>query len=210
MTAVRGYTETLLDAGMALPEMAEDFLATILRHTIRLSRLIDDLLTLASIEGRGLDSRLGPVDALEIISDVIETLGALAEKHKVVVTTHASEEGLPPAHAEIRALRHVLTNLLENAIKYTPPQGTVDVKLDVDPQKITITVQDTGIGIASEHLPRIFERFYRVDEGRSRDVGGSGLGLALVKHLVNTLGASIDVNSEVGRGTIFTLELQRS
>lgn len=207
LTVVRGYAETLLNANMDLPEMAVEFVETILRHTIRLSRLIDDLLTLAAIEGRGLDAHLGPTSTEEVIDEVIDLLSKLAEDRQISVTVNTPP--VPLARAEPRALRHVLTNLLDNAIKYTPEGGHVEITTTHHPDAhtITISVSDTGHGIPPQHLPRIFERFYRVDEGRSRDVGGSGLGLALVKHLVHTLGASIDVKSTVGQGTTFTLTL---
>jgi two-component system phosphate regulon sensor histidine kinase PhoR len=208
LSVVRGYAETLLSAPMDLPEMAVEFVETILRHTIRLSRLIDDLLTLAAIEGRGLDSQLGPLDAGEAVDEVIDLLSKLADDRQITVRVEGFER-LPLVRAEARALRHVLTNLLDNAIKYTQPGGEVSVVAThaLRQRAVTVAVSDTGPGIAPEHLPRIFERFYRVDAGRSREVGGSGLGLSLVKHLVHTLGASIDVRSAVGQGTTFTLTL---
>jgi two-component system phosphate regulon sensor histidine kinase PhoR len=208
LSVVRGYAETLLNAQIELPDMAVEFMETILRHTIRLSRLIDDLLTLAAIEGRGLDSHLGPLDAHDVVLEVTDLLAKLAEDRQISVVVEGFD-GLPQVRAEARALRHVLTNLLDNAIKYTQPEGKVRIYAAHKPTKhaVLIHVQDTGPGIAAEHLPRIFERFYRVDPGRSRDVGGSGLGLSLVKHLVHTLGASIDVHSALGSGTTFTLTL---
>lgn len=207
LTAVRGYAETLLDTGMDIPDMAVEFIETILRHTVRLSRLIDDLLTLASIEGRGLDSRLRAVDVYEAVFDAVDVLKHLASERDLQILVDIPED-LPPAHAEDRALRHVLSNLLENAVKYTPETGKVSIRARAEGAHVILDISDTGIGIDAVHLPRIFERFYRVDEGRSREVGGSGLGLALVKHLVSTLGGTIEATSEgLGEGTTFTLKL---
>jgi two-component system phosphate regulon sensor histidine kinase PhoR len=180
------------------------------RHAQRLSGLTADLLDLARLEA-GYRLRVEIVPVPSVIEASLLTLAPRAEQKRIQVTT----ELVPPASgpfavvAERAAVEQVLTNLVDNAIKYTPAGGRVTVSARAVGDIIEIVVADTGPGISQEHLPRLFERFYRVDNARSRELGGTGLGLSIVKHLVAAHGGEIGVESEVGRGTRFIVRLPR-
>jgi two-component system phosphate regulon sensor histidine kinase PhoR len=206
LTAIRGFAETLL--GGELPaEQRASYLRVILRHAERLGRLIEDILDLSRIEGRKLPVEPAPVDvsrvAQTLLRDMAPQLTSRSLAWECVV------EGDTLAWADRRAVEQVLTNLLENAAKYTEPGGRIGVRVVGAGDEVRVEVSDTGIGIPPEDLPRIFERFYRVDKARSRDLGGTGLGLAIVKHLVQLLGGEVYVHSEVGKGSVFSFTLRR-
>jgi two-component system, OmpR family, phosphate regulon sensor histidine kinase PhoR len=207
VASIRSAAETLQDAAADDPAAAPVFLDVIARNARRLQHLIDDLLDLSRIESKELRLKPEPIE-----------LAALAE-HCVALFEHRAQQGsvelrclaegaLDPVFADRRALEQVLTNLIDNAVKYCPGAGVRVSARRAGPAAIELVVEDTGPGIEPKHLPRLFERFYRVDAGRSREVGGTGLGLSIVKHLVEAMGGRIRVTSAVGQGTAFRVTLR--
>ena len=208
LTAIRGYAETLLDGALGDPATSERFVTTILRHTIRLQRLVDDLLALSRAESLELSMELGPVDVCEVAREAVSATEAQAQSKGIEVRIEIPDD-LPPALASPWALDHVLVNLVDNAVKYTPEGGSVVVRSAADDHAVTVDVSDTGPGIPASSRERVFERFYRVDKGRSRDRGGTGLGLAIVKHLVSRMDGEITLDTAPGRGTTFRVRIPR-
>lgn len=205
VTAVLSAAETLRVVQRKDPEAAEQFLAIIERNGERLQRLIEDLLDLSRIESREL--KLKPeVLAFQAFALHVATLfKERAQKKDLRVLVDVAED--VEVYADRRALEQVVTNLVDNAVKYCPEGSAVTIGATLDGPLARLTVSDTGPGIEAHHLPRLFERFYRVDPGRSRDVGGTGLGLAIVKHLSEAMDGSVRVTSEPGRGICFTVSL---
>ena len=207
LTAIRGFAETLLSVDVPL-EDARKYLGVILRHAERLGNLIDDLLELSRIESRKLPMKPIEVDVDRIAAAVIGGMELQLRAKSLAVKL--VEGNTPPAWADRRAVEQILTNLLDNAAKYSPAGGHIEVQIEPEHDHVRIEVRDDGIGIPKEDLPRIFERFYRVEKARSRDLGGTGLGLAIVKHLVQSMGGEIYVESELGRGSCFAILLPRA
>jgi two-component system phosphate regulon sensor histidine kinase PhoR len=205
VAAILGAAETLSAGAAEDAEARASFVDILLRHAQRLSRLTTDLLDLSRLEA-GYRPRIETVDVAEVVQTVVGSLASKAGAKQILL------ENATPAvtvAAERPALEQVLTNLVDNAIKYTTQGGSVRVTAEPEEGQVRIVVADTGVGIAAEHLPRLWERFYRVDAARSRELGGTGLGLAIVKHLVLSHGGSVDVESEVGRGSSFIVRLPR-
>jgi two-component system phosphate regulon sensor histidine kinase PhoR len=167
-----------------------------------MTRLVDDLLELSAIESGSRPPHLEAVSLMRVAGEVTASLKPLAERKQVVLRLEPFHD-IPEARADRGQLKQVFTNLLDNAIKYAGDKGTVRITAAAEDGLITVAIQDTGSGIPAEHLPRIFERFYRVDKARSRELGGTGLGLAIVKHIVEAHGGSVAVESAVGRGSTF-------
>lgn len=209
LTAVRGFAETLRDGAVQDPDATVRFAEMIVKHTLRLQRLVDDLLALSRSESPDQSFELGPIDVDRLLADTVKDLEAQAEE-KSIDLIHERGGELPAAYGNDRALDQIVVNLVDNALKYTPAGGTVRVRARAVDQLVAVEVEDTGPGIPEKYLGRIFERFYRVDKGRSRDVGGTGLGLSIVKHLALRMGAEVDVESEVGRGTTFRVLLEQA
>ncbi len=208
LTSIRGFAETLLDGAMEDPVIAKRFAQNIVDNAVRLQRIVDDLLELSRAESPDVEIALEPVSALEVATKVVRALeGRANEKGTQVSVSGASETAW--CLAEPRALDHVLMNLVENAIKYSPAAARVMVGVDPHDDRVRIRVKDDGPGIAPHHVARIFERFYRVDPGRSRAQGGTGLGLSIVKHLVTRMEGDVSVESKLGEGTTFTVTLAR-
>ncbi len=206
LTSIRGYVEALEDGALTSPEQAQRFLAKIRVRADQMAALIADLLELAHAESRARPVAWQPVRAEKIVDEAIAALSAQAAQKRLALTVAARVPVTVITDPEY--LRRIVENILDNAVKYTPPEGRVDLWLSSGPGgDCSIEVRDTGPGIPAEHLPRIFERFYRVDQARSREMGGTGLGLAIVKHLADRLGVQVDVQSEVGVGTSFTLRI---
>ena len=197
LTAIRGFAETLREGAIEDPESARGFLEVILRHTRRLQALVDDLADLSRFEGEELELELGPVAAGALVDEVVRGLESQAKAKDLKVVCSGLDDA-PPVMAEQRALEQVLVNLVDNAIKYTPQGGEVRIDLAAEGSDVFVEVANSGTGIPSKHLPRVFERFYRVDAGRSRELGGTGLGLSIVKHLVAKIGGEINVDSSDG------------
>jgi len=208
LTAIRGFAETLRDGAIRDPESAKGFLDVILRHAQRLQALVDDLADLSRFEGEELELDLEPVGAGALLDQVVRGLESQSKAKGLTVICLGLDDA-PTVLAEPRALEQVLMNLVDNAIKYTPEGGEVRVEVAPEEEDVFIEVANTGPGISSKHLPRVFERFYRVDAGRSRELGGTGLGLSIVKHLVSKIGAEINVDSSDG-WTRFQLSIPRA
>jgi two-component system phosphate regulon sensor histidine kinase PhoR len=204
LTAVRGFAETLL-TGDVPPQDVGKYLGVILKHAERLGNLIDDLLELSRIESRKVPLQRAVVDVGRVAAAVMS--GMEPQLRSKQLSVKLLEESPVEALADRRAVEQVLTNLLDNAAKYTNAGGHIEVRIGAARDHVRVDVQDDGIGIPEEDLPRIFERFYRVEKARSRDLGGTGLGLSIVKHLVQAMDGEIFVESEAGRGTTFTFTL---
>ena len=207
LTAIRGYVETLLQRPPEDPKDANYFLAIIERHSERLSRLTEDLLALSDLESGKVQLTRQPVDPVQLIQRVLEVFWTQADAKKVRLK-QVVEPGLPPLLGDLDRLQQLFINLVDNAIKYTPSGGQVTLKAstvlhvpDSDP-RLEISVSDTGPGIPEKDLPRLTERFYRVDKARSRDLGGTGLGLAIVKHIVQAHKGDLRIESVIQKGTI--------
>jgi two-component system phosphate regulon sensor histidine kinase PhoR len=206
LTAIRGYVETLLDTPPADPEDGRQFLEIIDRHSERLSRLTEDLLTLSDLESGNIQLTLQPLDPNQVIQRVLEIFWDRAAK-KDVRLNHRIAASVPKLQGDLDRLQQLFINLVDNAIKYTPAGGTVTLSANrsaIDngsPGQVEIAVSDTGPGIPEKDLPRLTERFYRVDKARSRDLGGTGLGLAIVKHLVQAHKGELKIESEFNKGT---------
>lgn len=206
LTAIRGFAETLLDGALKDPEASHRFVSSILRHTLRLQRLAEDLTVLARAESPQHDYERVRTDLRKVCRESVSSLEAFARSRQVRIRLDMPSE---PVELELspRALEHVLINLIENAIKYSPSGAEVLVTLRVAEEHVVLEVRDWGIGIPAEHHERIFERFYRVDAGRARNEGGTGLGLAIARHLVERMGGTIEVESEPGEGSTFRVSL---
>lgn len=209
LTAIRGFAETLKAGALQDPESADRFVDVILRHTLRLQALVNDLVALSRAESPEQQYELAPVDISESVRDVVQGLDAQAKQRGIDMTLE-SVESLPMVVANHRALDQVLINLIDNAIKYTPDGEQIVVRGQTQGESVVLDVQNTGPGIPPDQLGRIFERFYRVDAGRSREMGGTGLGLSIVRHLVARMGGTIEAQSEPGSWTRFRLRLGRA
>jgi signal transduction histidine kinase len=203
LTAIRGFAETL---ALEIPadQPHAKFAETIRVNAERMQHLIDDLLDLSRIESGGWTPTPATVDIATVASEAIAPYRAQVEQHGLTIDVNLARDALT-VHADRVALHQTLANLVENAVRYTPRGGTVTVFSRTEDQGIVVGVRDTGAGIPPDHLPRIFERFYRVDPARSRAAGGTGLGLAIVKHLVEAHGGSVRAESRPGQGTTVSL-----
>ncbi|XJZ26451.1 two-component system histidine kinase PnpS [Bacillota bacterium Lsc_1132] len=208
VTSIKGFTETLLDGAMNDKDALEAFLSIILKESDRLQSLIHDLLELSKIEQQGFQLNVHEFDLVATLGEIITMLKSRAEEKEIVLTLHCANNEVI-IQGDIHRLKQVFINLITNAIAYTPSGGSVSVSLKEFDHKVQVKVQDSGIGIEKEEIPRIFERFYRVDRARSRNSGGTGLGLAIVKHLVEAHHGTIKVKSEVGKGSEFMINLFR-
>jgi two-component system phosphate regulon sensor histidine kinase PhoR len=212
LAAIKAYTETLVDWAIHDPLVNERFLKQIDFQADRLHRLVQDMLALARLES-GNDGYHPELLALaEVVRHIFESHknGASAKGLELSLDVEdLDREGTVEIVADDEAIRQILDNLIDNAIKYTPSGGRVSVACKTEDHQVRLMVADTGIGIPREDLPRVFERFYRVDRARSRELGGTGLGLSIVKHWVQALGGQIAVDSRVGAGTTFTISIPR-
>jgi two-component system, OmpR family, phosphate regulon sensor histidine kinase PhoR len=208
VTAIRSAAETLMDGAVNDPPAAQAFVGIIDRNAQRLQSLVEDLLDLSRIESRGFRLSFEPIELKPMFSQVVGLFRERASKKNVQIEERVLS-GLPRVHADRRALEHVLTNLIDNAVKYCGPGTKVSLGVSASADGVTVSVADDGPGIDERHLPRVFERFYRVDAGRSREVGGTGLGLSIVKHLVEAMGGSVSVESKLGVGTTFSFTLKQ-
>ncbi len=214
LTAIRGAVETLQDGASKNPKSRESFLAVVLEHTKRLERLVEDLLDLSAVERQATSLRLEPV-ALKPLCNHVFALHRPSADRQAIKLENRLEESLPLVLADPFRLEQIVSNLVENAVKFNVPKGRVWLEAVLDTPKaghaeggrVTFSVHDTGTGIPAKDLPRIFERFYRVDKARSRQVGGTGLGLSLVKHLVEAQGGEVSIESEEEKGTVVRVML---
>ena len=205
LTSIIAYTETLLDGGLNDKDNSLRFLNTIYRNTERMRNLVNDISELSLIEAGAVRLSFDRLSLHSVVNEVFNGLAPRSEKYQVRLRNEVPEHC--SVIADRRRLEQILINLVDNAIKFNRPQGEVIVSADIEDEQIIIRVRDTGVGIPSEHLPRVFERLYRVDKARSRELGGTGLGLAIVKHLTRAHGGDAEVNSTVGQGCEFVIKL---
>ncbi len=213
LTSIQGYTETLLDTIHDDSAPTREFLEIIRKNTVRMARLTEDLLTLARVESGETRFETEPVPPVELLHDAEESFREIARGHGVdlqIMDSHngsGSVESLPQVLADREAIHQVFSNLIDNAMKYGRGGGRVELGARAAQRGIEFYVKDFGGGISSEHLPRLFERFYRVDKARSRESGGTGLGLAIAKHIMRAHGGSIRAESELNHGSMFVFTL---
>jgi two-component system phosphate regulon sensor histidine kinase PhoR len=205
LTAIRGYAETLLDGGLEDLQNNRRFVEIILSQATRLSNIAADLLSLSELESSGVTAPPHPVSIRAALESALRTVESAARLQGVTLICEKLEDVKVIGH-ELR-LEQIFVNLLDNAVKFNRPSGEVQIEMRSKNGKVNILIGDTGIGIPSEDLPRVFERFYRVDKARSRAMGGTGLGLSIVKHAVEQMGGTIQVDSRLGEGSEFTIEL---
>lgn len=208
LTAIRGYVETLLDGAVDDPGRARPFLEVVARHAKRMSRLVDDLLDLSNIESGRLQLERHAVPLDEVARLVFALQQEAASKKEITLRLEIPPD-LPAALADRDRLQQILINLVDNAIKFTAAGQVTLSAQKASSSHLEVVVTDTGTGISSTDLPRVTERFYRVDRARSRELGGTGLGLSIVKHLVHAHGGELHIESELGKGTTirFTLPI---
>jgi two-component system phosphate regulon sensor histidine kinase PhoR len=207
LTAIMAFVETLENGAREDPESCQRFLSIIRKNASRMHGLIDDILELTLIEGGNIQLRTETVDLHALVNDVCASLASQARSRNITLQNNVAPDVL--IYADSRRLEQMLTNLVDNGIKFSHEKGTVSISHESGARD-RILVTDDGDGIPAQHLERLFERFYRVDRARSRDLGGTGLGLAIVKHLALLHGGEITVESELGKGTTFTLDLPKS
>lgn len=205
ITSIRGFVETLKSGAINNKDVSLRFLDIIDIEAERLHELINDILSLSEIETKLSDTDLESVDLKFLVDSVFEFLQNIANEKSIVFINNISDKIFIKANRN--RIKQLILNLVDNAVKYNITNGSVTVNAQNIGGKVVIHVKDTGIGIPKEHTARIFERFYRVDKSRSRDMGGTGLGLSIVKHIVNLYNGDIKVNSELGKGTEFVIQL---
>lgn len=205
LTSIRGFVETLRSGALNDKKVAGKFLQIIDIEADRLYNLINDILNLSEIETKKEDNDIQICNLKSIINEILPILQKTCEKNNVEIIEKI-EEGIEVPVNKNR-IKQMLINLIDNAVKYNKKKGSVTLKAFKSEGKVVIQIIDTGIGIPAEHLPRVFERFYRVDKGRSRKMGGTGLGLSIVKHIVNLYNGDIKIKSTVGEGTEITIQL---
>lgn len=205
ITSIQGFVETLKMTDNLDEDTKNRFLTIIENETTRLTRLIDDILLLSTIENKT-KKKVEKVDLFEVFEEVNEVINYIAKKKNIKVKYDFENKDIDLWEYS-GYIRQILLNIISNAVKYTGENGKVSVKQYIKSEKVFIEVKDNGIGIPQGDIDRIFERFYRVDKARSRSVGGTGLGLAITKHMVKALNGNIKVESELGVGSKFTIEL---
>lgn len=207
ITSIRGFAETLLEDDLKNKEVAKEFLTIIYNESDRMQLLIEDLLTLSRLEQENVQLVVNEIDVEGLLKDIIPAYQMKARKKKISIAFSMDEKLNFKADKE--KIKQIIINLLDNAIHYTQEQGKVFLTIDSTEEYVHIHVSDTGMGIDKAALPRIFERFYRVDKARSRNTGGTGLGLAIVKHIVDVHDGKIVIDSEINKGTDIHIYLPR-
>jgi two-component system phosphate regulon sensor histidine kinase PhoR len=206
LTSIRGCAETLLDGALEDPESNRHFVEVIQANSIRLSRIASDLLTLSELDAGGTGQDPETISVRKGIDAALRLVESEARLRSVKIFRGNLED--VSVRGDRLRLEQVFVNLLDNAVKFNKPDGRVEIDMTrAEDQTIVIKISDTGIGIPSSDLPRIFERFYRVDKARSREVGGTGLGLSIVRNAVQLMGGSVEAESHLGKGSIFTVRL---
>lgn len=208
---IQGFILTLLEGGMEDPEINRKFLLKAAKNVERMSGLLEDLDVITKMEAGNLDIELVPFDLLDIVRETIESLEPKAKRNNIELhITKGMDGSKVMVLGDAAKLVQVLTNLIVNSINYGTEGGRTEVRYYDAEDSILVEVADTGIGIREEDLPRVFERFYRVDKSRSRHAGGSGLGLAICKHIIETHGQTINVRSTYGEGSTFSFTLEKA
>lgn len=208
LTSIKGFVEALRDGAINDPEKSLQFLSIISQHSDRMNKIVTDLLQLSRIESKDSTLKIEPFFLKELLDEVSSTLKNSAQEKSQIL-----EISLPSLDLKVSADKHwisqALTNLVDNAIKYTPEKGKIRIEAKDKGESVEIAVIDNGIGIPQKDLPRIFERFYRVDKGRSRESGGTGLGLSIVKHIIEAHSGKVEVKSQEGKGSEFSFRLRK-
>lgn len=206
LASITGYAETLLDGAIHDKQNNERFVKILWQNAQRLTQLTSDLMTLSQIEVKAREFEFLQQSVANILGLAADGIRPVLAQKSLQLTVAPIEEDLK-IRCDISAVQQILSNLLDNAAKYTPAGGSISLGVQSGQRSLNLYVKDTGIGIPQEHVPRLFERFYRVDKARSRELGGTGLGLAIVKHLVQAHGGSVWVESEPGTGSTFWFSL---
>lgn len=205
VTTIKGFIETLREGAIDDPKNAERFLNIISKHIDRLNMLIDDLLILSKLEEKPDEIKVSNENISSVLNSVAEDYEFKANEKKIKLSINCNDK------LEARINKHLIEqaigNLVDNAIKYSDKKTNIEAGAYIEDEQLIIYVNDEGYGISQDHMPRLFERFYRIDKGRSREEGGTGLGLAIVKHIINTMNGTIDVDSTPGKGTKFTVKI---
>jgi len=207
---IQGYIDTLLDGAIEDPNINRKFLERANKSVSRMIYIVEDLDAITKLEGGKIDIEEEPVDIIELILDVVDQLEMKAKKRNVSLVVEDSRLSRYMVEADVEKIKQVLINLIVNAIKYGNEDGEVLVRTFDMEENILIEVADNGNGIPQKHLSKIFERFYRVDKSRDREQGGSGLGLSIVKHIIEAHNQSINVRSTLGTGTTFSFTLKKA
>jgi signal transduction histidine kinase len=208
LASIRGHTESLLMEDLEDgAERRHRYLDVIHRETERLNRLIGDLFDLSTAEVGALPLTLQPVSLGDVVAEVAESFRPIARRERQITLVSTIEPDLPSAWADRARVVQILSNLLRNALRHTPEGGLVSIRVERDADFVRTTVEDTGVGIAPEHLARVFERFYRGDNARDRASGGVGLGLAIVRELVEAMDGTVHAASTIGEGSRFSFAL---
>ncbi len=207
LTNVKGYTETLLDAGDDIdPQSRRSFLQVIYNESDRMTHIVKDLLTLSQLDYGRMDLRLAELPVEMIVANIASAMMIEAKNQGLTLET-SFQRPLPNILADQARMEQVIANVISNAVKYNRPGGRVEVSAFVEGEQVAVRVKDTGIGIPQEDIPRLFERFYRVDKARSRERGGTGLGLAIAKEIVEQHNGTIQVESQLDQGTAVTIRI---
>ncbi len=206
---LQGYLETLINGAVDDPTVNRNFLKRAFAQTTRLNSLLQDLIEISRMESGDMRLSLRHFDAREFITGIHRENVDITRDRGITLELAVLSQSSITILGDRQRLRQALENLIENAVKYNHPEGAIRLVLDATAYHVIISVIDTGIGIPAEHLPRLFERFYRVDKNRSREIGGTGLGLAIVKHIILAHKGSITVDSTPGVGSTFTIQLPR-
>ncbi len=206
LTTIKGFVETLKDGAIHNEQKAQKFLDIIAKHTQRLEELVGDLLSLSAIESKEVKLDFAKVQIAAVLESVVNLAKERWDTSQYKIILDVSQN-FPAVSLDRSRMEQAFLNLLDNAIKFTPAGGVITISAYQENGFSRIDFKDTGIGIEPEHIPRIFERFYRVDKGRSRELGGTGLGLSIVKHIVQAHQGKVLVQSEVGKGSVFSIFL---
>ncbi|OQM45615.1 PAS domain-containing sensor histidine kinase [Anoxybacillus sp. UARK-01] len=208
ITSIKGFAETLLDGAMKDERALEHFLSIILNESERLQSLVQELLDLSKIEQQGFQLQLEKVNMTQLLEELMVMFRGKAQEKKIDLRLHAAKQIYLTGDGD--RLKQIFINLITNALTYTQKSGRVEASIEEQNDEVLVHISDTGIGIEEQEIPRIFERFYRVDKARSRNSGGTGLGLAIVKHLVEAHHGYMTVKSKVGHGTTFTVHFPKN
>lgn len=206
--STQAFLETLIDGAIEDPSVSRQYLIKAKLNLDRLSALLNDLIDISRIESKEMKLSFRYFNLKEFLSQEIEKIQVLNKQQKTAVELISDQMYDPQVYGDRSRLSQVIQNLVENAIRHNPDETSIKIKFERANENVMITVEDNGLGISEEHLPRLFERFYRVDMNASRESGGTGLGLAIVKHILEAHNSKIEVESKLGEGTRFSFQLQ--
>ena len=206
---IQGYISTLLDGGIDDASVNKDFLSKAEKSVDRMIAIVEDLQTITQLEKGELEIEEERFDIVALAKDVLDAQELIAQANKISLELKNDASQKISVLADRFRIRQVIVNLIVNSVRYGKQNGITSIKISDAGEKVIVEISDNGIGITKEHLPRIFERFYRVDKSRSREMGGTGLGLSIVKHIIEAHGQNIDVMSTEGVGSVFSFTLKK-